>query len=50
MKTLPSLLVELLWLAGAAAFACYFLKTFLTLEAFSAMATLALRRVERAWM
>ena len=42
-------LLDLLWLAGAAACAVFFLKTFLAIEAVSALATFALWRVERMW-
>ncbi len=49
MRTFLSLLNELLWLAGAALFACFFLKSFVILEFFSAVVTLTLWRVERAW-
>ena len=40
---------EILWLGGAAAFACFFWKTFLAIQAFALAATLTLRFVERAF-
>jgi len=44
-----SLLNELLWLGGAAAFAWYFLGIFLGIEAVAAVTTLILYRVELRW-
>ena len=49
MRTLFNLLVELLWLAGAAAFAWYFLWAFLAIEAVAAATTFALWKVEQTW-
>jgi len=49
VRTLSTLLAELLWLAGAAVFAWFFLFTFLGIEGVAAVVTLALRKVERSW-
>ena len=49
MKTLLRLFFELLWLAGAAAFAWYFPITFAVIEIIGAATTFALWRVERSW-
>jgi hypothetical protein len=45
---LRDLLAELLWLGGAAAFAYFFLKTFLVIQAFALLVTLTLRLLERS--
>ena len=49
MKNFVTFLADLLWLAGAALFACYFLKTFLAIELVAGGATYALWRVEKGW-
>ena len=49
MRTLLQLFIELLWLAGAALVAWYFLWTFLTIEVLAAGTTFALWKVERTW-
>ena len=49
MRTLANLLIDLLWLTGAAIFAWYFLFSFVGIQAVSAAVTLALRQVERKW-
>lgn len=45
---LRNLLAELLWLGGGAAFAYFFLKTFLAIQLFALLVTLTLRLVERS--
>jgi hypothetical protein len=47
VKTSGTFLVDLLLLAGLAAFAFYFLWTFLAVETAAAAVTLALRMVEK---
>ena len=49
MKNFVTFFADLLWLAAAAAFAYYFLWTFLAIEGVAAVATLILRKVERGW-
>lgn len=45
---LRNLSAELLWLGGGAAFACFFLKTFLVIQIFALLVTITLRLVERS--
>ena len=49
MRTIANLFIDLIWLAGAAIFAWYFLYGFVGIQAVSAAVTLALRQVERKW-
>ncbi len=41
-----NLFAEMLWLGGTAAFAYFFVKTFLVVQAFALLVTLTLRLVE----
>ena len=50
MKSLTSLIADLVWLAGAGVFAYFFPWTFVIVQVVCGVATLALRRVERAMM
>jgi hypothetical protein len=45
---LRNLFAETLWLGGAAAFAYFFLKTFLVIQGFALLITITLRLVERS--
>ena len=49
MKTLRQLLYEAMWLAAAGASAWFFPKTTLIIVAFGAVATIALRMVEKSF-
>lgn len=44
-----NLFAEILWLGGAAAFAFFFFKTFVAIQAVSLVATIALRLAERSF-
>lgn len=49
MRTVANFIIELLWLAGAALLAWYFLWSFIGVQTVAAAVTLALRAVERRW-
>jgi hypothetical protein len=49
MNALRHFAAESLWLAGAAAFAFFFFKTFLAIQVFALLITTTLRIVERSF-